>query len=117
MRPNETAFEATPSLEHPTPGCEVIDVQRWAAESVPAEMDEVGACQMVAPDIFGHASGRLAATNGSSKISDYMVRVAFVNAGGFRIGSGTAIIESVRPGESAPGDVFSFAAPEGIARM
>jgi hypothetical protein len=116
VRSNETAFEVSPSLEHATPTCEVIDVQRWAEESDPAEMNEVGACDMEAPDIFGHASARLTAANGSTKISDYVIKVAFVNAGGFRVGSGTALIDSVRPGESAPGDVFSFAAPEGIAR-
>lgn len=115
VRPNETAIEATLSLEHPTPSCEVTDVQRWAEVSDPAEMSEIGACQLGAPDVFGHAAGSLTARNGSSEISDYMVAVAFVNPVGFRIGSGTVIIESVRPGESAPGDVFSFAAPEGIA--
>lgn len=115
VRPNETAIEATLSLEHPTPSCEVIDVQRWAEVSDPAEMSEIGACQLGAPDVFGHATGSLTARNGSSEISDYTVGVAFVNPVGFRIGSGTTIIESVRPGESAPGDVFSFAAPEGIA--
>lgn len=116
VRPNETAFEVGPTLERATPTCEVIDVQRWAEESDPIEMNEIGTCEMEAPDIFGHATAGLTATNGSSKISDYAITVAFVNGVGFRVGSGTALIDSVRPGEAAPGDVFSFAAPEGIVR-
>ena len=108
VRTDEEVRESLIAFEEPTEGCEVIDVERFAGEPNADELAEVGPCQLGPPDFADDATGTLTATNSSSKISDYLIEVAFLDDAGVRIGHGTAIINSVRPGESAPGDVTSF---------
>ncbi len=108
VRTDEEVRESLLAFEDPTEGCEVIDVERFAGQSDAEELAEVGACTLGPPDFADDATATLTATNSSSKISDYLIEVAFLDSAGVRIGHGTSIINSVRPGESAPGDVTSF---------
>jgi len=108
VRTDEQVRESLFAIEEPTPGCEVIDVERFAGASDPDELAEVGPCELGPPDFADDATATLTATNSSSKISDHLIDVAFLDDASVRIGHGTAIINSVRPSESAPGDVTSF---------
>jgi hypothetical protein len=114
VRTDEEVRESLIAFEEPTEACEVIDVERFAGASTAEEFAEVGPCQLGPPDFADDATGAVTATNSSSKISDYLIEVAFLDDAGVRIGHGTAIITSVRPGESAPGNVTSFSNAESI---
>ena len=105
LRPGETAVE-----EHfvfDTAGgtsCEIAEVDRFAAES----NDDVAevTCEITGVDFVDDLETKLVATNGSSKLSDYLISVT-VTRDGVRVGSGFGSVENVKPGESAPGDGFS----------
>ncbi len=114
VRTGEEVRESLIAFEDPTEGCEVIDVERLAGANNPEELAEVGACELGPPDFADDATATLTATNSSSKVSDYLIEVAFLDDAGVRVGHGTAIISSVRPDESAPGDVTSFSPAAGI---
>lgn len=114
VRPDEEVREKLLAGEEPTAGCDVIDVERYAAESAAEEFAEVGPCELGPPDFADDATATLTATNSSSEISDYFVDAAFLDDAGVRIGHGTTNVSSVRPGESAPGDVLSFSDAAGI---
>ena len=86
--------------------CEVAEVERFASES-PDDTNEV-TCEITGVDFADDVAADLVATNGSSELSDYFIDFAVIRDG-IRVGSGFASIENVRPGESAPGDGFSFA--------
>ncbi len=49
----------------------------------------------------------LEVTNGGDDTADYSVTVGFYDGEGVRRGTGSAYVEVVRPGESAPSDVFT----------
>lgn len=105
IRPGETAVE--PSFGVVPDGgvtCEIAEVERFAAESD----DDIGevTCAVAGVDFVDDIATELVATNGSSKLSDYLISFAIVR-NDVRVGSGFASIDNVRPGESAPGDGFS----------
>lgn len=84
--------------------CEVASVERVSDES-PNDVSEV-TCEITGEDVLGDIAGTLTATNGSSESSDYSISVSLVRDG-VRIGVGNALTENVRPGESAPTDLFT----------
>lgn len=84
--------------------CEVIEVNRTAAES-PDDLGEV-ICTVSGEDSLGDIDAEVVATNGSSKTSTYSVTAALVRDG-VRIGNGSAVIENVAVGESAPEDLLT----------
>jgi hypothetical protein len=86
--------------------CEIAEVERYASES-PDDLDEV-TCDVTGVDFVEDVATVLTATNGSSKLSDYVIEAALVRDG-IRIGTASAFIENVKPGESAPSDGFSTA--------
>ncbi|MCP4224356.1 MAG: hypothetical protein GY773_13520, partial [Actinomycetia bacterium] len=49
----------------------------------------------------------ISATNSANTNSDYSVDVAILDADGVRRGTGYAYIETVRPGETAPSEIFT----------
>ncbi len=106
LRPGERAIESHFTFEEAGQTCEVVDVDRFAAESDPDELAEVGPCTIVGENALGGIEASLEVTNESPETSDYLIAVAFVDADGVRRGSGDVFIEAVRTGETAPGDVF-----------
>ncbi|MEM9894479.1 MAG: hypothetical protein AAF962_26795, partial [Actinomycetota bacterium] len=108
LRPGERAIENQFTFEEQGSTCEVIEVDRILADSTDAELGDVGPCELSAdPDFAGDFQASLVATNSSSETFNYVVDVAFVDPDGVRRGTGSAFIDAVRPGESAPSDVFS----------
>ncbi len=108
LRPGERSIEEYYVFEEAGTVCEVIDVERFAAESDPEELAEISACSIdPEADFFGDFVATVSATNASSETSDYSIDVAFIDPEGVRRGSGSAYIGAVRSGETAPGDVFS----------
>ncbi len=108
LRPGERAIEEQFVFVEQGTVCEVLDVDRFATESIADEVAEVGECEIgTEADVLGDFQAKVSATNSSSETSDYSIDVAFVDSEGIRRGTGTAFIESVRSGETAPGDIFS----------
>lgn len=110
LRPGERAIEQQFVFEEQGAACEVIDLDRFAAESIAGELAEVSECEVGAPDAFGDFQASVSATNGTPETSTYSVDVAFVDPEGVRRGSGSTFIEAVRPGETAPADIFTTVA-------
>lgn len=105
VRPGESFVENTYAFSlEAADACEVVDVDRNSAES-PDDVSEV-TCEITGTDVLGSISGKMTATNGSSKDSDYMATAALVRDG-VRIGTAMATMENVRPGESAPADMLT----------
>lgn len=86
--------------------CELLELERFASESDAGEMAEV-VCEVTGSDVFGDVDGVVTATNGTPKDSDYSISMAIVDADGIRRGETVAFIERVRPGETAPQDLFT----------
>jgi hypothetical protein len=107
LRPNERAIESQFTFESSGSACEVIDVDRFAAESQADELGDVAACEITGQDGLADVEATISATNSSPNTSDYSVSVAFVDDEGVRRGDGSSFIQAVRPGESAPGDIFT----------
>lgn len=107
LRPGERAIESTYVFETEGTVCEVIDVDRFASESDAEEMAEISACEITGTDVFGDVEASVSATNSTSESSDYSIEVAFVDDEGVRRGTGSAFVEVVRPGETAPTDLFT----------
>lgn len=113
VRPNEHVVEKTYIFEEKGSTCQVIQAQRNATTTDPSLAGDVSACTVGAPDILGDVSATITVTNSASAISDYTVTVSFLDDKGVRRGTGYAAIEAVRPGEKAPGDVFTTVPAEG----
>jgi hypothetical protein len=109
LRPDERAMEAVYVFESPGTRCEVIDIDRFGSASDPGELADVSACQITGTDSFGDVEATLSATNSSSEDSDYSIEIAIVDGQGIRRGTGYGYIERVRPGETAPTDLFTTA--------
>lgn len=108
LRPGERTIEEQFMFEEQGTSCEVLDAERFAAESIESELAEVSACEIGdSPDVLGSIQASVAATNGTPETSDYSIDVAFVDAEGVRRGTGSAYVESVRSGETAPTDIFT----------
>lgn len=107
LRPGERAIESKFTFEESGSTCEVIDVDRFASESQAEELADVAACEITGEGVLGDVEAIISATNSSPNTSSYSISVAFVDADGVRRGDGDSFIEAVRPGESAPGDIFT----------
>lgn len=107
LRPGERSIEEHFMFDRLGSECEVIEVERFASESDEGEMAEVSACEVGGADVLGDITASLSATNGTPGASDYAIDVAFVDETGTRVGHGSAFIEAVRPGETAPSDVLT----------
>ncbi|MEM7340804.1 MAG: DUF2510 domain-containing protein [Actinomycetota bacterium] len=108
LRPGERSIEEHFSFEEQGTVCEVLNVDRFDSLSLAGDISEVSECVIGSePDFAGDFTGTLTAMNDTADTSDYVVDVAFFDADGIRRGTGSSFIEAVRPGESAPGDIFS----------
>ncbi len=108
LRPGERMIEEQFMFEEQGTSCEVLDAERFAAESIESELAEVSACEIGdSPDVLGSIQASVSATNATPETSDYSIDVAFVDADGVRRGIGSAYVESVRSGETAPTDIFT----------
>lgn len=107
LRPGEQLIEDRLALVDITfSDCELLELDRFAAESDAGEMAEV-ACTIDGPDVFDDVGGTVTATNGTPNDSDYFITLALVDADGVRRGTASAFVERVRPGETAPTDLFT----------
>lgn len=113
VRPNEHVVEKTYIFEDKGSTCQVVEAQRTETTNDPGLTGDVSACIVGDADILGDVSASLSVTNSDSVNSDYSITVSFVDDKGIRRGTGYAAIESVRPGENAPGDVFTTVPAEG----
>lgn len=113
VRPNEHVVEKTYIFEDKGSTCQVIQAQRTETTNDTSLTKDASACTLGEPDILGDVSASLSVTNSASTNSDYSVTVSFVDDKGVRRGTGYASIEAVRPGENAPGDVFTTVPAEG----
>ena len=84
--------------------CEVVEVERIAAES-PDDVGEV-TCEVVGTNVLDDIDVDVSATNGSSQRSDYSIEVALVRDE-VRIGTASAFVENVEPGQTAPSGAFT----------
>ncbi|MDH4074642.1 MAG: hypothetical protein OEW29_01810 [Acidimicrobiia bacterium] len=114
VRPNEHVVEETYIFEDKGSTCQVIQAQRTETTNDASLVGDVSACTVGEPDILGDVSATLTVTNSASANSDYSVTVSFLDDKGVRRGTGYASIEAVRPGEKAPGDVFTTVPAEGV---
>ena len=65
-----------------------------------------------AKDQAGFADAKVKITNHSGKASDYVVTIAFESPGGStQIGTGTAVVDSLQPGQSTTQDANSLETP------
>ena len=108
LRPGERTIESSFIFDQEGSRCEVIEADTFPAESDPAHLADVSPCTITGVDFANDVTAELTATNSSSTTSDYSIQVAFVDPDGIRRGTGFSNVESVRPGETAPADVFSF---------
>jgi hypothetical protein len=107
LRPGERAVERKFVFESNSGvACEIAEVERYASRTVD-DVSEV-TCEVDGVDFANDLTARFVATNDSDEISDYLIDAAFIRDG-IRIGTSFGSIDNVRPGESAPGDGFSFA--------
>lgn len=113
VRPNEHVVEKTYIFEDKGSTCQVVQAQRTETTTDASLAGDVSACKVGEPDILGDISASLSVTNSDSANSDYTVTVSFLDDKGIRRGTGYASIEAVRPGENAPGDVFTTVTDEG----
>lgn len=102
LRPGEHAVEAVIVLDaEGASACEIAEVERFETEST-HDVGEV-TCAVTGLDIFDDIAISFTATNGSSKLSNYVVNAALIRDG-IRIATVVGSIENVSPGESASGD-------------
>jgi hypothetical protein len=106
LRPGEHAIEEQFVFESSgATACEVAEVDRYASDTS-NDVSEV-TCAVTGVDFADDITTTLTATNGSSKLSDYFIDAALIRDG-IRFGTATGVIENVKPGESAPGEGYSF---------
>jgi hypothetical protein len=113
VRAGERAQEETAafSATRRTASCEIAEVERISAPSTD-DTSEV-TCEVTGVDFIRDLTTAITATNNSSDVSDYLITAALVRDD-IRIGTVDAVVENVRPGQSAPGDGFTTA--DGPAR-
>lgn len=107
LRPNERTIESTFGFDVAGTTCEAADVDRFSAQSDDDELDDAVSCTITGRDVFDDLSAEVVVTNDSSQTSNYLLEVAFVREDGVRVGTGSATINAVAEGETAPGDVFT----------
>jgi hypothetical protein len=107
LRPNERTIEDVYIFEEPGTSCEVIETERIAVDQSDAALNDVSGCTVTGPDFVDDVAAEVSATNSSSVNSDYSVDVAIIGPDGIRRGTGFTYIEAVRPGETAPSEVFT----------
>ncbi len=108
LRPGERAVERSFIFDQEGSRCEIIDVDGFGTTTDADHLADVGTCQITGADFAGDVTGELTVTNSSPSNADYSIEVAFIDPDGVRRGTGFTFIEAVRPGEAAPGDLFSF---------
>jgi hypothetical protein len=113
LRPGERAVEEVYVYEERGSTCEVVSADRIATSSDPAALADVGTCQISDRDSFGYATASVTVTNSSATNTDYSLVVVVIDDSNVRRGVGYAYIDSVRPGESAPGDAYTAVAFDG----
>ena len=107
LRPGERTIESAFSFDLAGTQCEAGDVDRFSTQSERDEVDDAGACEITGRDVFDDLAAAVSVTNNSSETSDYLLTVAFVRDDGVRVGTGSASINAVASGETAPSDVFT----------
>jgi hypothetical protein len=107
LAPGEHAVEVADIFEAQGKQCEVIQADRLSAETDLSALGDVSACKVNDPDSLGSVTASVTVTNSATVNNDYAVTVAVYDGKGLRRGSGLAFIETVRPGEAAPGDAYT----------
>ncbi len=107
LRAGEHAVEDGYLADDKGTTCEVVGIDHFDSRVDPQLLADVSACTPGKPSSLGLFAGTLSATNSAKVNSDYNVTVAIVDAKGVRRGTGTSFIKSVRPKETAPGDIFT----------
>jgi hypothetical protein len=113
VRPGEHVVEKAYVFEEKGQTCDVIQADRSETINDPDLAADVSACTVTEPDALGDVAATLTVTNSAASNSDYTVTVSLVDDKGIRRGTGYTAIEAVRPGEKAPGDVFTTLVSEG----
>ncbi|MGH1504078.1 MAG: hypothetical protein ACRBI6_11020 [Acidimicrobiales bacterium] len=108
IRPGETIVEDQFTFEEGWTTCEVIDADVSSVDLDPTLLADVSACTVEGADFAGDVSGSVSVTNSGDAAGDYVVDVALIDPSGQRRGTGTIYIDQVRPGETAPGDLFTW---------
>ena len=93
--------------------CEVLAVDRWEDQVNEAAQADVPSCEITGSDAFGDIEAYLEVTNNGDDTGDYSITVGFFDGDGVRRGTGSSFVEVVRPGESAPSDVFTVVEDNG----
>ncbi len=108
LRPGERAIEQQFTFEEQGTQCEVIEVDRVLADSPPDVLADIGPCQLLSEaDFLGDFQAETTATNSTSETSNYVIEVGLIDPDGIRRGTGVAFVDAVRPGETAPTEVFT----------
>ncbi|MFT7650682.1 MAG: hypothetical protein ACI8Y4_005456 [Candidatus Poriferisodalaceae bacterium] len=107
LRSGERTIESAFGFSVEGAACEAADVDRFSAESDDDELDDAVSCTITGTDVLGDLTAEVVVANDSSQTSNYLLEVAFVRADGVRVGTGSALINAVAQGETAPGDVFT----------
>ncbi len=100
---SEPGDSAPAASGKPTKGSEPTKADAPAKQAAPADGPEgdveITACEVA--DFTNWPSAKVTITNRSSKTSNYIVQVEFLDAGGTRLGDGTAAANNLDPGQSA----------------
>lgn len=107
VRAGERVIEESYMIEDSGSNCEVLDVDQndpWYGQEALSDISE---CTTGEPDFADDVTGTITATNSSTTNADYFIELAIVDGEGIRRGTASAFIETVRPGESAPTDIFT----------
>ncbi|MCP4224303.1 MAG: hypothetical protein GY773_13240 [Actinomycetia bacterium] len=107
LRPGERSIEESYIFDEPGATCEVIDVERVTVQQDAEALSDVSTCEVTGADFVDDVMAEISATNSANTNSDYSVDVAILDADGVRRGTGYAYIETVRPGETAPSEIFT----------
>lgn len=108
LRAGQRTIERSSVFDQEGSTCEIVAVDDIEVDETQNRLDDAEPCQLTGADFAGDAMGEVGVTNSSEVVSDYSVDVALIDADGIRRGTGFSFIDAVRPGERAPGDLFSF---------
>ncbi len=114
LRPGERTVERAFTFEEAGTECVVTDVDRFDASHEPERLADLGPCEVTGVDFAGDVTATVTVAHDRDGTFDYSIGVALLDADGLRRGSGSASVAGVRPGETAPGEVFTTTDAEGI---
>lgn len=107
LRPGEYAREEVYIFDEPGASCEVIAAERFNSDIDEVALAEISSCTVIGPDFADDVLAELAVTNSGSVTYNYSIDVALISPEGVRRGTGFGYVEAVRPGETAPTEIYS----------